>query len=129
MSHCRVLFIGTISNLDKIYADCPDSSSESEAEMAFGYDYLTEIPKDIFLGKKDIHGYFFHDAEACEFTKKDIDLYNKIVIGKLYNDCFDIRDNTSNHRLDWELDTEEEIEEFFKNLPEDTHFFVCSGHL
>lgn len=27
------------------------------------------------------------------------------------------------------LETEKEIESFFENLPNNTHFFVCDGHL
>ena len=42
MAHNRLLFVGSISNLNKIYADCPDSSSESAAEMAFGADWISE---------------------------------------------------------------------------------------
>lgn len=38
MSHKRPLFVGGRDNLQKIYDNCLDSSSESSAEMAFGAD-------------------------------------------------------------------------------------------
>ena len=43
MGHVAVLFIGKKSDLDYIYEnETSDSSSESSAEQAFGYDYLNE---------------------------------------------------------------------------------------
>lgn len=51
MAHYEVLMVGTEANLMQIYADCPDSSSETKAEMAFAYDYLRPISKNELLGK------------------------------------------------------------------------------
>lgn len=51
MAHYDVLMIGTEANLMQIYADCPDSSSETKAEMAFAYDYLCPTSKNELLGK------------------------------------------------------------------------------
>lgn len=129
MSHYRVLFIGTIENLNQIFADCSDSSSESSAEMAFAYDSLTVYTKNELLGKEPYHKSLYPNEDECEFTKADTELYDKIVLKKQYHDCFDIRDNTSDHALEWELKTEKEIESFFENLSNNTHFFVCDGHL
>lgn len=129
MSHCRVLFVGTIKNLNQIFADCPDSSSESRAEIAFAYDYLTVYTKNELLRKQPYHKSLYPNEDECEFSKTDSELYDKIILKKQYYDCFDIRDNTPNHNLEWELKTEKESESFFENLPNNTHFFVCDGHL
>ena len=129
MSHCRVLFVGTIENLNQIFADCPDSSSETCAEMTFAYDYLTVCTKNELLRKEPHHNSLYPNEGECEFSKADSELYDKIVQKKQYYDCFDIRDNTPNNNLKWELKTEKEIESFFESLPDNTHFFVCDGHL
>lgn len=123
MAHYDVLMIGTEANLMQIYADCSDSSSETKAEMAFAYDYLCPISKNKLLGK----GIKKYDSEDYEFTKEDTELYNKIVQGGMFNDCFDIRDNTSNHRI-MELDGRD-FDKFFEDLPKGTYFFLCDGHL
>lgn len=124
MAHYNILMVGTEANLMQIYADCPDSSSETRAEMAFAYDYLCPLSKNVLLGK-DTRVY---NSEDCEFTKEDKELYNKIVQGRMFYDCFDIRDNTSNHRITEEL-SDKGLDNFFNNLPDDTHFFLCVGHL
>lgn len=123
MAHYDVLMIGTEANLMQIYADCLDSSSETKAEMAFAYDYLCPISKNKLLGK----GIKKYDSEDYEFTKEDTELYNKIVQGGMFNDCFDIRDNTFNHRI-MELDGRD-FDKFFEDLSKDTHFFLCDGYL
>lgn len=123
MAHYNVLMIGTEANLMQIYADCSDSSSETKAEMAFAYDYLCPISKNRLLGK----GIKKYDSEDYEFTKEDTELYNKIVQGGMFNDCFDIRDNTSNHRI-MELNGRD-FDKFFEDLSKATHFFLCDGHL
>ena len=52
MAHCRLLFVGGRTNLQQIYDDAPDSSSESAAEMTIGadwiadYDYISEEQKN-----------------------------------------------------------------------------------
>ena len=129
MSHCRVLFVETIENLNQIFADCPDSSSEACEEMAFAYDYLTVCTKNELLRKEPHHNSLYPNEGECQFSKADSELYDKIVQKKQYYDCFDIRDNTPNNNLKWELKTEKEIESFFESLPDNTHFFVCDGHL
>lgn len=124
MAHYNVLMVGTEANLTQIYADCPDSSSETLAEMAFAYDYLCPLSKNELLGK----GIKKYDSKDYEFTKEDTELYNEIVKGRMFYDCFDIRDNTSNHRITEEL-SDKGLDNFFNNLPDDTHFFLCVGHL
>lgn len=123
MAHYNVLMVGTEANLMQIYADCSDSSSETKAEMAFAYDYLCPLSKNELLGK-NIKKY---DSEDYEFTKEDQELYNEIVQGRMFSDCFDIRDNTSNHRIT-ELN-DGDFNKFFEDLPDDAHFFLCIGHL
>lgn len=123
MAHYNVLMVGTEANLTQIYADCPDSSSETMAEMAFAYDYLCPLSKNELLGK----GIKKYDSKNYEFTKEDTELYNEIVQGRMFNDYFDIRDNTSNYRIT-ELN-DEDFNKFFEDLPKDTHFFLCCGHL
>lgn len=127
MVHCRVLFVGTINNLDQIYANCPDSSSESEAELAFGYDYLEEYPKKVLLGESYNNSSISNNPNDYEFTKKDLELYDKYIIKRQYYDCFDIRDNTPNHYIN--ALNKADIDVFFSTLPDDTHFFLCDGHL
>lgn len=36
MAHCLLLFVGTQDNLQEIFDNTPDSSSESAAEMTIG---------------------------------------------------------------------------------------------
>ena len=108
MSHFKILMVGTEANLMQIYADC----------------YLCPLSKNELLGK-DIKKY---DLEDYEFTKEDKELYNKIIQGRMFYDCFDIRDNTSNHRITEEL-SDKGLDNFFNSLPDNTHLFLCDGHL
>lgn len=123
MAHNRLLFVGSISNLDKIYADCPDSSSESAAEMAFGADWI---------------------SEEEEFTKDHKEYFGQIL-NKRWTYCFDIRDTKRFgdyccvNNLPWEKEEGPncfEIEnrnkdlciESIKQLPDDTVFFFADSH-
>lgn len=123
MAHNRLLFVGSISNLNKIYADCPDSSSESAAEMAFGADWI---------------------SEEEEFTKDHKDYFGQIL-NKRWVYCFDIRDTKRFgdyccvNNLPWEKEEGPdsfEIEnrnkylciESIKQLPDDTVFFFADSH-
>lgn len=81
------------------------------------------------IRKEPYHKSLHPNEGECEFSKADSELYDQIVQKKQYHDCFDIRDNTPNHNLKWELKTEKETESFFEDLPNNTHFFVCDGHL
>lgn len=123
MAHNRLLFVGSISNLDKIYADCPDSSSESAAEIAFGADWI---------------------SEEEEFTKDHKEYFGQIL-NKRWVYCFDIRDTKRFgdyccvNNLPWEKEegpNSFEIEnrnkdlciESIKQLPDDTVFFFADSH-
>lgn len=126
MAHYLVLFVGTRENLKQVYNNHPLCLSENRTEELFGYDYLAEYTKEELLD-----GYnpgFNPLRKDFEFTQKDIELYNRFVIEHNFSDCYDIRDNTNNHRITEEMN-EGELEKFFIELPEDTHFFVCLGHL
>lgn len=130
MSHCRVLFVGTIENLFNIFEECPDLLCESPSEIAFSYDYLTVYTKKELLENLPHHPEsLYPEQEECEFTKDDMELYDKIVSKRQYYECYDIRDETPEHNLKWEFEAESDIKTYFENLPNNTHFFVCDGHL
>lgn len=130
MSHCRVLFVGTISNLFRIFENCPDCLYESPSEIAFSYDSLTVYTKNELLGNLPHHPEsLYPKKEESEFTKDDMELYDKIVRKRQYHECYDIRDENPEHNLEWEFETENDIKTYFENLPNNTHFFVCDGHL
>lgn len=119
MAHCRLLFVGTKNNLEQIYWDCPDSSSETDAEMAFGADYITD-------------DYWFND----EFNIND-EHYADVVEGRWVY-CFDIRDTKHFgdygciNNLGTQQCNEDEykrlIIEHLRTLPEDTVFFFQDSH-
>lgn len=128
MAHYTILMIGTTDNLCRIYADCQDSSSETTAEMTFGYDSC--IPIDIISGKI----YFYLDEEdACMF-KKDSEVFNKYVCNGIFNDVWDIRNNDCDNLI-YNCDNpdpkrpKEVIIDYLRNLPDDTTFFYCDAHL
>lgn len=117
MAHCRLLFVGIKDNMEAIFENCPDSSSESSADMAFGCDYIAP-------------DYWYNE----EFTKQD-DHYQDVVTGNWVY-CYDIRN--INHYGDYaclnhlNYDDEKEykvkIIEHIKNLPENTIFFFQDSH-
>lgn len=128
MSHIRILLVGPKRNLDQIYDDCPDSSSESCAEMAFGYDSLSTD----------------HYWASEEFTRANEELYNQIIEGRWW-ECLDIRDTAYygdyacingveyetgqwNDR-DIRLRNQKNVIEHIKHLPSDTIFFFADAHL
>lgn len=138
MAHCRLLFVGGRANLQKIYDDAPDSSSESAAEMTIGadwiadYDYISEEQKK--LGRT-----------TNNFTKEsNPKLYQEIISGNWY-DCYDIRDTKhygnfacincpdfeSYDSVDWrEREKRNKIRaiEVIKTLPADTLFHFADSH-
>lgn len=120
MAHCRLLFVGTKDNMEAIFENCPDSSSESEAEMAFGCDYVSS-------------DYWYNE----EFTKQD-EHYQDVING-MWVYCYDIRN--VNHYADYaclnkldnfDINNEEEYKtkviEHIKTLPDDTIFFFQDSH-
>lgn len=89
-----------------------------------------------YIRKKELLGNLPHHPESlypeqedCEFTKDDMELYDKIVRKRQYYECYDIRDETPEHNLKWEFEGESDIKTYFESLPDNTHFFVCDGHL
>lgn len=127
MSHVRLLFVGGKKNLDQIYADCPDSSSEAEAEMAFGYDWINSEADGRWVSE--------------EFTSKDTELYRQVVEG-IWHHCLDIRDTERYGDYTWVNRMSEGVysrasyEEMksqtisdLKNFPSDTTFFFAEAHL
>lgn len=117
MAHYSVLVIGTTQDLQNIYDDCPDSSSESDAEMAFGYDYL--VPHK--------------EYEEGHLITKGGDVYKDKILNRQYCDCLDCRDRklyTCIDSIDYEhRKSLQEMRDFFESLPEGTTFFYCDAHL
>lgn len=125
MAHYLILFVGTRENLKQVYDNHPLCLGENRTEELFGYDYLAEYTIGELL-KYCFPGHY-SNGSSYEFTKLDTEAYNVIIREKNFWDCYDIRDNTANHRLTEEM-SKDELREFFVELPEDTHFFVCLGH-
>lgn len=126
MAHYTVLMIGTTDNLYQIYADCQDSSSETAAEMTFGYDYC--VPMDIISGKSS----FDLDTEDICIFKKDSEVFNKYVCDGIFNDVWDIRNNNCDiliYNCDNPKKPKEVIIDYLKALPDDTTLFYCDAHL
>lgn len=118
--------IGSIDNLDQIYSDCQDSSSESEAEMTFGYDYCG--PYDM-IKHEDAR---WDKEEECMF-KKDSEEFKKYVLNGIFTDVWDIRNNDCDNLI-YNYDARPRPDkaktiEFLKSLPDDTTFFYCDAHL
>ena len=113
MAHCRILFIGNHQDLENIYNDCPDSSSESRAEMAFAYDYIS----------------IYEDDRGSEKFIENVDN----VLINTYADCWDIRDKKLYRcidSIDWkERLSEKEMKDFFNSLPKNTIIFYADGHV
>lgn len=137
MAHLRLLFVGSRKNLQDIYDNAPDSSSETKAEMTIGadwiadYDWMDEEEKD--------KGWTTDD-----FTKENERLYKDIING-LFAYCFDIRDpnrygdfacincddyeeyNSNDWRGREERNKKRTIEAI-KKLPDDTVFHFAESH-
>ena len=137
MAHCCLLFVGTFQNLQDIYDDCPDSSSESAAEMSIGADWINEY--DDYRGS----------GEFTKFTKetkgKSHLNYEDVIAGNWY-ECYDIRDRNNygsfdclncpdfepyvadGNLLEREKRNKERAIEALKKLPDDTVFFFADSH-
>ena len=81
MAHLRLLFVGGRDNLQKIYDDCDDSSSETKAEIAFGADWISDYD---WLSNKD------KGVTTDDFTKNNKALYQQILDYQ-WAYCYDIR--------------------------------------
>ena len=137
MAHCRLLFVGGRANLDKIYDDCDDSSSESKAEIAFGSDWIEDY--DWLTNKEKERG-----RTTDNFTKGNKELYQQIL-NDIWVYCYDIRD-TKNYgdfgwvnipeqmeeNPHWDRDIEkrnhQRIIEAIKQLPDNTLFHFADSH-
>lgn len=137
MAYCRLLFVGGRANLNKIYDDCDDSSSESKAEIAFGADWIEDY--DWLTNKEKERG-----RTTDNFTKDNKALYQQILDG-YWVYCFDIRDTKKYGDFGWvnipeqmeenamyDRDKEsrnmQRIIEAIKQLPDDTIFHFADSH-
>ena len=136
MAHCTLLFVGPINNLQKIFDNAPDSSSESAAELTIGADWVDW--EDEYRG-------------SGEFTKNIVNTsgkshlnYDDVISGNWY-ECYDIR-NTNRYGsfdclncpdfepYDGKYDEErakrnkERAIRVIKTLPDDTVFFFADSH-
>lgn len=139
MAHCRLLFVGSRANLQKIFDNAPDSSSESAAELTIGadwvadYDWISEEEKKI-------------GWTTDNFTKiSNPELYQEIVKGYWY-DCYDVRYPghygsfdclncpdfepyiADGHWKEREARNKARTIEAIKKLPDDTVFFFADSH-
>ena len=132
MSHVKVVMIGTRDNLQKIYDSVGDSSAETSAELAFGYDYLDN----------NVDFYAFRESRAfnsveLKWTKNDAEYQHLLDEIKGPIRCPDIIDircapdfiNVEFDYINKRDKTADEILEWFDNQPSDMEFFVCDGHL
>ncbi|MBO6273879.1 hypothetical protein J6O48_14070 [bacterium] len=138
MAHCRLLFVGGRTNLQKIFDDTTDSSSESAAEMTIGADWIADY--DFISEEKKKLG-----ITTDDFTKEtNPELYQDIINGYWYA-CYDVR-NTKHYGsfdcincpdfepydgIDWrEKEKRNKIRaiEVIKTLPADTLFHFADSH-
>ena len=139
MAHCRLLFVGGRTNLQKIFDDAPDSSSESTAEMTIGADWIADYD---FISEEEKKLGWTTD----NFTKiSNPELYQEVIKGQWY-DCYDVRDPNHYGSFDclncpdfepyiegcnWiEIEERNKIRtiEVIKRLPDDTIFFFADSH-
>lgn len=139
MTHYRLLFVGGRDNLEKIFENCPDSSSESAAEMAIGADWVADYDWIDEEEKK-------RGRTTDNFTKEsNPELYQQIIDG-LWYECYDIRDINHYGSFDclncpdfepyksdgnWqERDERNQLRaiEVIKTLPNDTLFHFADSH-
>lgn len=89
MSHVLVTMIGTHDDLDWIYENqCHDSSSESAAEQAFGYDYLSEQRVPFFPNRQE------YDAWVVRYTKSFKEKPSHIIWNESTNQAEYVEDNS-----------------------------------
>ena len=139
MSHCRLLFVGGRANLQKIFDDAPDSSSESAAEMTIGADWIADYNWISEEEKKK-------GRTTDDFTKvSNPELYQEVIEGWWYA-CYDVRDPNHYGSFDclncpdfepyvadihWEeREKRNKIRaiEVLKTLPKDTLFHFAESH-
>ena len=139
MSHCRLLFVGGRDNLQKIFDNAPDSSSESAAEMTIGADWVADY--DWIDEEEQKVG-----RTTDDFTKEsNPELYQEVINGYWY-DCYDIRNTNHYGSFDclncpdfepyvadgcWkEREKRNKVRaiEILKTLPNDTLFHFADSH-
>lgn len=138
MAHYRVLMVGSQEDVQRIYDTLPDSSSESAAEMAFGFDWI------------DIDNSPNWPRSTEPFTKENKELWQEVLDGKFYY-CLDARNVEKYGSFGWinipdqmeELPTglscgeekarrlrnKNHIIEALKTLPNNQVFIFCDSHL
>lgn len=137
MAHCLLLFVGTQDNLQQIFNNTLDSSSESAAEMAIGADWV------------DWDDEYFGSGEFTKFTtetKGHLHLNYEDVIKGIWVSCYDIRNPNHYGSFDclncpdfepYTANTQcQEREqrnktraiEKIKQLPDNTIFFFADSH-
>ena len=139
MSHCRLLFVGGRANLQKIFDDAPDSSSESAAEMTIGADWIADYNWISEEEKKK-------GRTTDNFTEdSNPELYQEVIEGWWYA-CYDVRDPNHYGSFDclncpdfepyvadihWEereKRNKDRAIETLKTLPKDTLFHFADSH-
>lgn len=137
MAHCRLLFVGGRANLDKIFDNAPDSSSESAAELTIGADWVEDYD---WLSKEEKE----REWTTEDFTKSNSKLYQEVING-LWYDCYDIRDVNNygsfdclncpdfepydgTYDYDREKRNKERTIEMLKTLPDNTLFHFADSH-
>lgn len=138
MAHCLLLFVGTQDNLQEIFNNAPDSSSESAAEMTIGADWVDW--DDAAWGSGEFTKFTKETKGRCQLNYKD-------VVEGNWCYCYDVRD--PNHygsfeclncpdyepyiegSRDWderEKRNKKRVIEVLKKLPDDTIFFFADSH-
>ena len=137
MAHYRVLMVGSHDDIQRIYDTLPDSSSESAAEMAFGFDWI-----DIDNSNPPM--------SSEPFTKANKELWQEVLDGKFYY-CLDARNvekygsfgwvNIPDQMEEWPFGlpyeedrarhqrNKERVIEVLKSLPDSQVFIFCDSHL
>lgn len=136
MAHCCLLFVGSQDNLQKIFDNAPDSSSESAAEMTIGADWIDWC--DEYWGSGEFTKHTKETGGKAHLNYKD-------VISGFWVDCYDIRNPERYGSFDCincpdfepyngHYDEEREKRnkkraiEAIKELPDETVFFFADSH-
>ena len=138
MAHYRVLMVGSKDDVQRIYDTLPDSSSESAAEMAFGFDWI------------DIDNSPYWPMSTEPFTKENKEVWQEVLDGDFYY-CLDARNVNNYGDFGWinisgqmeeipvglsyaeenvrHQRNKEKIIEILKSLPNNQTFIFCDSHL
>ena len=137
MAHCLLLFVGTQNNLQEIFDNTSDSSSESAAEMTIGADWVNW--DDSAWGSGEFTKFTTETNGTCHLNYKD-------AINGMWYECYDVRDPNhygsfdclncadfepyveDGNLLEREKRNKERVIEAIKKLPDDTVFFFADSH-